>query len=134
MATVTRAQLAAYLAVIAGPLADEAGISAADQTDGMSYALDLALADLGDDTANTAAAYALAELHAYRRVLTVLASRTDFQATGALASRNQLFRQTQDLIADAASRAAAAGHPTQQQQAARVITWTTDWIEPEPTA
>ena len=62
-------------------------------------------------------------------------ARSDFDATAIKAGRSQLFMHLQEMIADAASRAAAASYPSPAPQLqAGPIYWSTDWIEPEPTA
>ena len=134
MTTITRQNLADYLAVMFAALAEEAGIEISDTPGGIGYALDQALADIGADTDNLTAAYAIAEYHAARRILTTLASRPDFDATAIQSSRrSQLYAMTRDLIDQAAQRAKAAGHPLEYMAPAGVMLWSTDWIEPEAT-
>lgn len=134
---ITRATMGAYLAVMLAELATEAEIDLADTPEGIGYALDQALADLGSDTANTGAGYALAEYYGLRRVRFALAARIDFDATAIQSKRSQLYNQIDSLIADAARRAASAGHPISSEAgapAASVTAWPTDWIEPEASA
>ena len=134
MTTITRQILADYLATTIAALANAADLETADTPGGIGYPLDLAIADIGTDTENIQAAYAIAEFHAYRRILAILASRPDFDATAIQSSRrSQLYNMTSDLIEQAAKRAAAAGHPMEQQAAAGILVWSTDWIEPEAT-
>lgn len=132
MTTITRQNLADYLAVMFAALAEEAGIDVADTPGGIGYALDQAMADIGSDTANIAAAYAIGEYHTARRILTTLASRPDFDATAIQSSRrSQLYAMTRDLMEQAAQRAAATGHPLEHVAAGGIMVWSTDWIEPE---
>lgn len=134
---ITRAAMSAYLAVMLAELAAEAEIDLADTPEGIGYALDQAMADLGSDTANTGAGYALAEYYGLRRIRFAIAARIDFDATAIQSKRSQLYNQIDSLIADAARRAASAGHPISSADgtpAASVIAWPTDWIEPEATA
>ena len=134
MTTITRAGLADYLAVMFAALAEEAGIDLADTPGGIGYALDQAMADIGSDTANVPACYAIGEYHTARRILLVLASRPDFDATAIQSSRrSQLYAMTRDLMEQAATRAAATGHALENVATAGVLTWITDWIEPEAT-
>jgi hypothetical protein len=132
--TVTRAGLVSYLAVMIKDLAEEAQIALTDTSAGIAYALDQAMADLGEDLDNTSAGYALAEYHALRRLRAAFAARLDFDATATAGRRSQLYNQTDSLIADAAQRAASAGHPvtsTASSAPATTILWSTDWQEPE---
>lgn len=128
---ITRQSLADYLATMIAALATEAGIETSDTPGGIGYALDQAIADIGADTANLSAAYAIAEYHAYKRILAILASRPDFDATAIQSSRrSQLYSMTRDLMDQAAQRAAATGHPLEHAAAAGILVWSTDWIEP----
>ena len=66
-----------------------------------------------------------------RRLQTVISARSDFDATAIKAGRSQLFMHLQEMIKDAANRAAAAGYPVTGAAAqAGPIYWSTDWIEP----
>ena len=136
--TVTRATLIDYLSAMIAELADEAQIEIADTASGFKYAIDQAIADLSDDTENLTAAYALAEYHALRRIRSAFAARIDFDATAIQSKRSQLYNQVDHLIADAANRASAAGHPITSGGSsgssgapAQTILWSTDWQEPE---
>lgn len=132
--TITRAGLVAYLAVMLKDLAEEAAVTIADTSAGIAYALDQAMADLGEDLDNLSAGYALAEYHTLRRIRAAFAARLDFDATATAGRRSQLYNQTDALIADAAARAASAGHPvisSASSAPATTILWSTDWQEPE---
>ena len=109
--TITRAGLVAYLAVMLKDLAEEAAVTIADTSAGIAYALDQAMADLGEDLDNLSAGYALAEYHTLRRIRAAFAARLDFDATATAGRRSQLYNQTDALIADAAARAARGSLP-----------------------
>ncbi len=108
----TRADLIAYAASLFGPLADEAGIPIADTATGLAYQLDAVMAATADDAAPDDAQKALIEYHTLIKIRYALAARPDFDATAIRRGRSQPFAQVNALIADAAGRAAAAGHPT----------------------
>lgn len=131
----SRSAIATYAAATYSAWASETGIAMTDTSAGIAYQIDLVMAALGADTGNTAAWQALTDYHVLRRLQTVISARSDFDATAIKAGRSQLFMHLQEMIADAASRAAAAGYPVTGAAAqAGPIYWSTDWIEPEPTA
>lgn len=108
----TRLDLLAHAEAMLTELANEASVSLADDGLGIKSQLDAALRDLGDDTANTAAAEALTEYHVLRRLRYAVAARVDANsATAVQRNKSQVFHQIETLITDAANRAAAAGHP-----------------------
>lgn len=106
----TRADLLAHAQGILDELAIEAGVSLSDDALGIARQLDAAVRDLGDDVTNAAAGEALIEYHVLRRLRYAIASRVDFDATAVKRNRSQIYLQLQDLLTDAATRAAAAGH------------------------
>lgn len=130
-----RADLLAYAQSQLTTLAAEAALTLADNAAGIAYQLDQALADLGADTANANAGYALIEYHTLRKLQSALAARVDFDATAVQRPRSQLFEHIKSLLKDASERAAAAGHPVTASATtgqSTTVRWTADWIEPEP--
>ena len=123
-----------YAAATWATWATEAGINLVDDyADGIAYQIDLVETALGGDTTQAAAMQALTDYHVLRRMQTVISARVDFDATAIKSGRAQLFLHLQDMIKDAAARAAAAGYPvTGSATSAGPAFWNTDWIEPEP--
>lgn len=107
----TRADLLAHAVGMLSELANEAGVDLQDDSLGVKSQLDAAVRDLGEDAGNTAAGEALTEYHVLRRLRYAIAARFDPNATGVQRNTSQVFRQIEALLADAASRAGAAGHP-----------------------
>ncbi len=128
----TRYDLVVYAFSVFRELADECGVNLADNgEDGLRYQIDAAWAALGSDTENMEAAQALVEYHCLRRFRMAAAVRTDNNLPDIRRKRSQIFEQIDRLVADAANRAAAAGHPIQPATPMQNMAWLTDWIEAE---
>ena len=129
-----RADLLAHVRGVLDELATEAGVQLEDDAPGIARQLDAAVRDLGADVSNTAAGEALIEYHVLRRLRYALAARVDFDATAVKRNRSQIFLQVNDLLSDAANRAAAAGHavipaPATAPTGARLVALNLDYLE-----
>jgi len=131
----TRLDLLAHANGVLEELAIEAGVSLSDDDRGIARQLDAAERDLGTDVNNVQAGEALIEYHVLRLFRYALAARVDFDATAIKRSRSQVYIQVNDLLTDAANRAAAAGHPvvataeTGTAQGARLVALNLDYLE-----
>lgn len=127
---ITREDLTTYAQTTMQDLAIEAGIQLTEA--GIRYELDQAMDALGDDTANTGAAYALIEYYLLRRFRLSVAARVDVSITGTRQPRSQIYGHISDLLTEAGARAANAGHPIAATAAPLSISaLSLDYIEPE---
>jgi hypothetical protein len=127
-----RAELLAHAQNLFTDLANEAGISLADDAGGIERQIDATLRDLGEDTTNAAAGEALIEYHCLRRFRYAVAARVDFDATAVTKKRSQIYEQIDHLITDAAKRCSATGHPMSETAGSQLIRLNLDYLEPEP--
>ena len=128
----TRDDLLFHVTAVLEALAQEANVSLTDDWGGIGRQLDAAMRDLGTDTGNVMAGEALAEYHVLRRIRYAVAARVDFDATAMQGGRSQIYRHVSDLLADAAGRAAAAGHPviaTNEPTGARLVSLNLGYLD-----
>ena len=128
---ITREDLTTYAQTTMQDLAIEAGIELSET--GIRYELDQAIAALGEDTANTGAAYALIEYYILRRCRLNVAARVDVSISGSRQPRSQIYQHISDLLVEAGARAASAGHPIASAAQLSIAALNLDYLEPEIT-
>ena len=132
----TRDDLLFHVNAVLEALAQEANVSLTDDWGGIERQLDAAVRDLGADTNNVMAGEALIEYHVLRRIRYAVASRVDFDATAMRGGRSQIYQHVSDLLADAAARAAAGGHPViataGQPQGAQLVGLNLNYLDAAP--